>query len=70
MRRDESYIKFSLTHRACGSSRRLSEHAVLTYLWSVSDGHGADDQCVSGHGILGQLGVCWVVRVCGLRCQA
>lgn len=29
-----------------------------TYLWSVSDRHGADDQCVSCHRVLGQLGVC------------
>ena len=50
----------------CGFVRLCVKSVVLTYLRGVSDGHGADDQCVSGHGVLGQLGVCWVVQVSGL----
>lgn len=38
-------------------------------LWSVYDRHGADDQCVSGHRVLGQLGVGWVVQVYRFSCK-
>lgn len=40
----------------------------LTYLWNVSSRHGADDKGVSSHMVLGQLGVCRMVKVAGLCC--
>lgn len=40
--------------------------AQPTSEWSVSDGHGADDQSVSRQRVLGQLGVSLVVEVRGL----
>lgn len=45
---------------------QLSMYVALTYQRGVSDGHAADDQCVSSQRVLGQLGVRWVVQVCGL----
>lgn len=54
----------------------ISQHAVAcmgtharaqpTNEWSVSDGHGADDQSVSSQRVLGQLGVSLVVEVRGI----
>lgn len=44
-------------------------HAQPTNEWSVSDGHGTDDQSVSSQRVLGHLCVSLVVvvvEVCGL----
>lgn len=65
---------FSLNKKIQIQRNHLCLHSMyvcmhLAYQWSVSDRHSADDQCVSSQRVLGQLGVCWVVQVCGLGCK-
>ena len=52
----------------CACLRACVRACVLTYVLDVCDGRGADDQCVAGHRVLGQLGLGRVVQV-GLFCQ-